>query len=59
MARNIDVFEQTDVEGKSLGSGRIIVSLDQLAIDIYEIKPLRGSSYIPTPANSLIRHAVL
>ncbi|MFM7977914.1 MAG: hypothetical protein ACKPKO_01250, partial [Candidatus Fonsibacter sp.] len=45
----IDVLEQADVEGKPMGSGWTIVSIDKLVIDIFETKPLRGSSYIPTP----------
>ena len=42
-------IDHRDVEGKPMGSGWKIVSIDKLAIDIFETKPLRGSSYIETP----------
>ena len=49
MASNIEVLGQMDVECKPMGSGWKINSIDELAIDIFETKPLRGSSYIKTP----------
>ncbi|MFM7988362.1 MAG: hypothetical protein ACKPKO_54525, partial [Candidatus Fonsibacter sp.] len=36
--------------GQALGSGWSIESIDKLAIDVFETKPIRASSYIPTPA---------
>ncbi|MFM7988048.1 MAG: hypothetical protein ACKPKO_52915, partial [Candidatus Fonsibacter sp.] len=45
----IDVLEQSDIEGKPMGYGWTIVSIDKLVIDIFETQPLRGSSYIETP----------
>ena len=41
MARNIEVLEQQDAEGKPIGSGWTIVSIGKLMIDIVETKPLR------------------
>ena len=32
-----------------MGSGWKIVSIDKLVVDIFETRPLRGSSYIETP----------
>ena len=49
MASKVEVLDQKDAEGKSLGSGWTIVSIDKLAIVTFETKPLRGSSYIETP----------
>ena len=49
MSSKIETLDQRDVEGKPMGSGWMIVSIDKLAIDIFETKPLRGSSYIETP----------
>ena len=42
-------MDQRDAEGKPMGSGWRVISIDTLAIDIFETKPLRGSSYIETP----------
>ena len=53
MASKVEVLDQKDAEGKSMGSGWTIVSIDKLAIDTFETKPLRGSSYIETPEKIL------
>ena len=49
MSSKIETLDQRDVEGKPMGSEWMIVSIEKLAIDIFETKPLRGSSYIETP----------
>ena len=49
MASKVEVLDQKDAEGKSMGFGWTIVSIEKLAIDTFETKPLRGSSYIETP----------
>ncbi len=40
-------LEQTDVNGKPIGSGWSIKSIYELTIDILETKSIRASSYIP------------
>ncbi|MFM7988997.1 MAG: hypothetical protein ACKPKO_57760, partial [Candidatus Fonsibacter sp.] len=50
MATKLDTLELVDDNGKALGSGWAIESIDKLAIDVFETKPIRASSYIPTPA---------
>ena len=40
---------QVDKDGKPIGTGWAIASCDKLSIDIFETKPMRASSYIPTP----------
>ena len=37
-------LEQTDVNGKPIGSGWAIKSIDELTIDIFETKSVRASS---------------
>ena len=44
-----ETLEQVDEDGKPIGSGWANVSFDKLSIDILETKPMRASSYIPTP----------
>ena len=44
-----ETLEQVDKDGKPIGSGWANVSFDKLSIDILETKPMRASSYIPTP----------
>ena len=44
-----ETLAQVDREGKPIGSGWAIVAFDKLSIDIFETKPMRASSYIPTP----------
>ena len=44
-----EVLDQRDVERKPLGSGWRAVSIYELAIYIFETRPLRGSSYIENP----------
>jgi len=46
----IEKVETLEPKGSKTGSGWIIQSFDSLYVDMYETKPLRGSSYIPTPA---------
>ena len=46
---NAERLEQTDVNGKPIGSGWSIKSIDEQTIDIFETKSIRASSYIPTP----------
>ena len=41
-------MEQVDKDGQPIGSGWAIVSFDMISIDIFETKPMRASSYIPT-----------
>ena len=43
-----ETLDQHVVEGKPIGSSLMIISIDKLAIDMFETKPLRGSAYIPT-----------
>ena len=43
-------LEQTDVNGKPIGSGWSIKTIDELTIDFFETKSKGASSYIPTPA---------
>jgi len=50
MATKLDTLELVDDNGKPLGSNWSLKSIDKLAIDVYETKPLRASSYIPTPS---------
>ncbi|MFM7977723.1 MAG: hypothetical protein ACKPKO_00265, partial [Candidatus Fonsibacter sp.] len=50
MATKLDTLELVDDNGKPLGSGSSLKSIDKLAIDVYETKQLRASSYIPTPS---------
>ncbi|MFM7986828.1 MAG: hypothetical protein ACKPKO_46695 [Candidatus Fonsibacter sp.] len=50
MATKLDTLAQVDDNGKALDSGWSIESIDKLAIDAFETKPIRASSYIPTPA---------
>lgn len=51
---NIQVLEQVVKDGRTIGSGYAIKSVDKICqIDINEAKPLRGSSYIPTPETSI------
>ncbi|MFM7984580.1 MAG: hypothetical protein ACKPKO_35160, partial [Candidatus Fonsibacter sp.] len=50
MATKLDTLELVDDDGQALGSGWSIESIDKLAIDVFETKPIRASSYIPTPA---------
>ena len=44
-----ELLEQTDKNGRVIGSGWALQAINKLNIDIFETKPLRGSSYIPTP----------
>ena len=46
MSSTIEELEERDVEGRPVGSGWTIVSIDKLAIENFETKPLRGASYI-------------
>ncbi|MFM7983208.1 MAG: hypothetical protein ACKPKO_28195, partial [Candidatus Fonsibacter sp.] len=50
MATKLETLELVDDDGKPLGTGWTLKSIDTLAIDVYETKPLRASSYIPTPS---------
>ena len=54
MTSKIEVLDQRHVEGtEPTESGRKIVLIAKLAIDIFETKPLRGSSYIENPEKLL------
>ena len=49
LTTQIETLDQKDVEGKPIGSGWMIISINKLAIDMFETKPLRGSIYTTTP----------
>ncbi len=49
MATKLDTLSLVDDNGKALDSSWSIESIDKLAIDVFETKPIRASSYIPTP----------
>ncbi|MFM7984918.1 MAG: hypothetical protein ACKPKO_36915, partial [Candidatus Fonsibacter sp.] len=49
-ATKLDTLELVDDDEKPLGSSLALKSIDKLAIEVYETKPLRASSYITTPS---------
>ena len=49
-----ETLEQVDKDGKPIGIGWAIVSVDKLSIDILETKPMRASSHIPTPEKGTV-----
>ncbi|MFM7988273.1 MAG: hypothetical protein ACKPKO_54065 [Candidatus Fonsibacter sp.] len=49
MATKLDTLALVDDNGKALESNWSVQSTDKLAIDVFETKPMRASSYIPTP----------
>ena len=53
MTSKVEVLDTRDVEGNPIGSEWKIVSIDKLAVDIFETKPTRGSSYIERPEHIL------
>ena len=44
-----ETAEAFDDQGKLIGSGWSLKSVIKLAVDIFETKPVRGHSFIPTP----------
>ena len=49
MTTNKETLDQRNADNRPMGSGWSIVSSATLSIDMLETKPLKGSSYIPTP----------
>ena len=49
MTTNKETLDQRNADNRPMGSGWSIVSSATLSIDMFETKPLKGSSYIPTP----------
>jgi hypothetical protein len=57
---SLDVLELKfdDAVDRLKGSGWVIQEVKQLSVDMFEIKPIRGSSFIPNPKNTLILSVV-
>ena len=49
LATMMDTLYLTDKDGKPIGSGWKIQTINKLCVDIFQTKHLRGSSYIETP----------
>ena len=50
LATMMDTLYLTDKDGKPIGSGWKIQTINKLCVDIFQTRDLRGSSYIETPS---------
>ena len=55
LATMMDTLYLTDKDGKPIGSGWKIQTINMLCVDIFQTRDIRGSSYIETPCK--FKHA--